>query len=129
MYIFPASHIRPYRFAECLLYPFCGIPVFSLLQFLRKYGGKHPYVLFIEIIDIGRLCPRRLFNLPYLYLRDLERAVEYFADGIMLRLVIDKIDVIGLLFNIYGDMHQNARLYGCGESFSQRNFRVFQIFA
>jgi len=129
MYIFPASHIRPYRFAECLLYPFCGIPVFSLLQFLRKDRCKHPYILFIEIIDIGWLHRCRLFNFPYLYLRDLQRAFEYFADSLTLRLVIDKINVIGQLLNIDGDMHQNACLYGRGERLFQYNFEVSRNFA
>ena len=69
--------------------------MFSLLQFLRKDRCKHPYILFIEIIDIGWLYLGRLFNLPYLYLRDLQRAFEYFADSLTFRLVIDKINIIG----------------------------------
>ena len=95
MYIFPASRIGPYRFAERVLYPFCRIAVFSLLQLLRKDRRKHPYILFIEIIDIGWLCPGRLFNLPYLHLGDLQRAFENFTDNLSLRLVIYKISVIG----------------------------------
>ena len=108
MYIFPASHIRPYCFAECVLYPFRGILVFSLLQFLRKDRCKHTDILFIEIIDIRWLCRDRSFNLPYLHLRYLQRTIEYFADSITFRLVIDKINIIGQLLNIYGNMHQNA---------------------
>jgi len=124
MYIFPASHIRPYRFAECVLYPFCGIAVFSLLQFLSKDRCKHTDILFIEIIDIRWLCPNRLFNLPYLHLWDLQRAVENFADSLTFRLVIDKINVIGQLLNIYRNMHQNACLYGSVERLFQYNFQV-----
>ena len=126
MNIFPASHIRPYCFAECVLYPFRGILVFSLLQFFRKDRCKHPYILFIEIIDIGRLYPDRLFHLPHLHLRDLQGAFEYFADSLTFRLVIDKINIIGQLLNIYGNMHQNARLYCLGECLFQYNFQVIR---
>jgi len=126
MYIFPAPHIRPHGLAECLLYPFRGIAVLSLLQFLREDRCKHPDILFIEIIDIRWLCPDRLFNLPYLHPGHLEGAVEYFADSLTFRLVIDKINVIGQLLNIDGDVHQNACLYGSVERFFEDNFQVFR---
>ena len=126
MYVFPVSHIRPHGLAERLLYPFRGIPVFSLLQFLRKNRCKHTDILFIEIIDIRRLYQDRSFNLPYLHAGYLEGAIEYFADSVMFRLVIDKINIIGQLLNIDGDMHQDARLYGSVKRLFEHNFQVIR---
>lgn len=126
MYVFPVSYIRAHGLAERLLYPFRGIPVFSLLQFLRKYRCKHTDILFIEIIDIGRLYQDRSFNLPYLHPGYLEGAIEYFADSVMFRLVIDKINIIGHLLNIDGDMHQNSCLYGSVKRPFQHNFQVIR---
>jgi len=100
--------------------------VFSLLQFLRKDRRKHTDILFIEIIDIRWLCRDRSFNLPYLHLWDLQRTIEYFADSITFRLVIDKINVIGQLLNIDGDMHQNACLYGSVKRLFKHDFRVIR---
>ena len=102
--------------------------MFSLLQFLRKDRCKHAYILFIKVIDIACFYLGLLLNLPDLYTGDLQRACEYFADSLMLRLVIYKICVVGQLLNIYRDMHQYACLNGAVQRFFEHNFRISRNF-